>query len=110
LKKKFKKKKGLINNLKNYEDEDMWDLTSYDEYIKCRVDEENHFNVLYQSSFSPDDYNDYEEIMYECFSRFYSNDYKIIIIEDKNSGEKPNFVFHLLYIFAQKYLNIQIQQ
>ena len=93
IEKKFKKKKGLINNLKNYEDEDMWDLTSYDEYIKCRVDEENHFNVLYQSSFSPDDYNDYEEIMYECFSRFYSNDYKIIIIEDKNSGGKTELCF-----------------
>jgi hypothetical protein len=31
--------------------------------------------------------------MYECFSRFYSNDYKIIIIEDKNSGGKTELCF-----------------
>ena len=24
--------------------------------------------------------------MYNCFSRFYSNNYKIVIIEDKNDG------------------------
>ena len=84
IEKKFKIKKGLINKLKD--DKDMWDLKSGDETIKCRVDNENQFNVFYQSSFGPDDFNDYEDIMYKCFSKFYSNDFKIIVIEDRNGG------------------------
>ena len=84
IEKKFKIKKGLINKLKD--DKDMWDLQSEDETIKCRVDNENQFNVFYQSSFSPDNFNEYEDIMYKCFSKFYSNDFKIIVIEDRNGG------------------------
>jgi hypothetical protein len=64
----------------------MWELKSKDDNIKCRVDEENELNVLYQSSFSPDDFNDYENIMYQCFSKFYSNNYKIVVIESLNDG------------------------
>jgi len=54
--------------------------------IKCRVDETNKFNILYLNSLAPKNFNDYEDIMYKYFSRFYSNDYKIIIIEDRNGG------------------------
>ena len=86
IEKKFRIKKGLINKLKDSEDRDIWDLKSGDEFIKCRVDNENEFNVLYQSSFYPENFNDYEDIMYKCFSKFYSNDYKIIIIENRNGG------------------------
>ena len=74
---------GLIEQEKN---EDIWNLKSDDNTIKCKVDEKNGFNVFYQSSFSPKNFDNYEEIMYKCFSKFYSNDYKIIIIEDKNGG------------------------
>ena len=89
IEKKFKIKKGLINNIDYIDYLNIWDLKSEDENIKCRVDIENQFNVLYQSSFYPDDldnFNNYEDIMYECFSKFYSNNYKIIIIESRNSG------------------------
>ena len=84
IEQKFKIEKGLINKLKD--EKDMWDLKSKDETIKCRVDIENQFNVLYQSSFAPRDFDDYEDIMYKCFSKFYSNKYKIIIIESRNGG------------------------
>ena len=84
IEKKFQIQKGLKSNLKD--EKDMWDLKSEDQSIKCRVDETNKFNILYQNSFSPKNFNNYEDIMYKCFSQFYSNDYKIIIIEDKNSG------------------------
>ena len=83
IEKNFKIKMGLIEQEKN---EDIWDLKSNDNKIKCKVDKENGFNVLYQSSFSPKDFDNYEEIMYKCFSKFYSNDYKMIIIEDENGG------------------------
>ena len=82
---KYKIKKGLIkNNLKD--GEDIWDRKSKGGNIKCKVDKVNEFNVLYQNSFSPADFDDYENVMYDCFSDFYSNDYKIIIIEDQNGG------------------------
>ena len=84
IEEKFKMEKGLKNKLKD--EKDIWDLKSEDEYIKCKVDDENKFNVIYQESFYPKNFNNYEDIMYKCFSRFYSNDYKIIIIENRNGG------------------------
>ena len=49
---KFKIQKGLINKLRE-DDEDIWDLKDSERLIKCRVDEENKFNVLLQMSFFP---------------------------------------------------------
>jgi hypothetical protein len=59
-----------------------------DNSIKCRVLEtkDYKYNILYQKSFDSLNFNEYENIMDECFSKFYSNDYKIIIIEDNNGG------------------------
>ena len=54
--------------------------------IKYHVDEKNKINVLYQNSFGPDDFDDYRSTMIDCLYEFYSNDYKIVIIEDKNTG------------------------
>ena len=65
----------------------------YDEKIMCRVDEKNQFNVLYQRSFSPNDFDNYEDIMYKCFSLFYSNNYKLIIIEDRINGGKTELCY-----------------
>ena len=84
IEKKFQMQKGLKSNLKD--EKDMWDLKSKDQSIKCRVDKTNKFNILYQESFDPENFTDYEDIMYKCFSQFYSNDYKIIIIEYRNGG------------------------
>ncbi len=85
IEKIFKIKKGLLKQ-EIKEENDIWDLKSNDRFIKCKVDKENEVNVIYQSSFSPEDFDNYEETMYKCFSEFYSNDYKIIVIEDKNGG------------------------
>ena len=59
-----------------------------EELIKCKVDDENKYNVIYQNSFSPslEYFEEYEMVMEECLEKFYSNDYKIIIIEDRNGG------------------------
>lgn len=82
---KYKKQKGLFkDNLKD--NEVTWDLKSSGGNLKCKVDETNKLNVFYQNSFSPEDFLDYEQVMYDCFSKFYSNDYKIVIIEDQNGG------------------------
>ena len=60
---KYKIKRGLIvNKLKN--NEDIWDRKSKGENIKCKVDKVNELNVLYQNSFSPEDFDDYENVMY----------------------------------------------
>ena len=88
IEKDFKIKKGLLSQdelKKNYEN---WDLFAKDNSIKCRILETDNYkyNILYQRSFSPLNFTEYENIMDECFTKFYSNDYKIIIIEDKNGG------------------------
>ena len=67
-------------------DDNNWDYSVKDETIKCKIDKENEVNVLYQNSFYPEDYDNYEDIMFKCLSEFYSNDYKLIIIESKNNG------------------------
>ena len=41
--------------------------------------------------------NNFENIMFECLSKFYSNNYKIIIISDQNNGGYTE----LCYPFAQ---------
>ena len=103
----FKIKKGLINkrNLQDEDDEEyeeeeeeeeeksIWELEDVKGKIKCRVDKDNQFNVLYQNSFSTDEFDNYEDIMYKCFSLFYSNDFKLIIIEDRNNGGKTELCY-----------------
>ena len=81
LKYKFKIKKGIISN--KVKKEVNWDIMDEEELIKCKVDDENKYNVIYQNSFSPslEYFEEYEMVMEECLEKFYSNDYKIIIIE-----------------------------
>ena len=67
------------------------------------MDERNQLNVLYQESFSRDDFDNYEEIMYQYLSKFYQNDYKIVIIENRNNGGKPE-----LCILLTQYIHPQI--
>ena len=82
---KFKIQKGLLTK-DNLKEDYNWDLLSKDGSLKCKVDTDEQMNILYQKTFAPSDFDDYENTMYECFSKFYSNDYKLIIIEDKNGG------------------------
>ena len=95
----FKIKKGLINNNhlqddnEEEEEDNFWKFEDARKKIRCRVDEDNHFNVLYQNSFTTDEFDNYEDIMYKCFSLFYSNEYKLIIIEDRNDGGKTELCY-----------------
>ena len=89
----FKIKKGIINKRHLQEDESFWQLKDDSQSIKCRADEDNHFNVLYQNGFSSKDFDNYEDIMYKCFSLFYSNDYKLIIIVDRNTWLKTELCY-----------------
>ena len=63
---KYKIKKGLI--FKKPLNSFTWDYTSDDELIKCKVDKENEYNVIYQSSFYPEEefYDNYLNTMNEC--------------------------------------------
>ena len=74
----------------NYKQKRKMETIKWDYYkegiIKCKIDEDNKKNVMYQSSFSPDNYYEYEEVMFKCLDAFYSNNYEIIIIESNNGG------------------------
>ena len=87
-----KKQTSPINDAKS-----IWDLKSDDEYIKCKIDEINSLNVLFIKSYNPDidNYDNYENIMFECLSKFYSNNYKIVIISDQNNGGYTELCFPL---------------
>ena len=76
----------LKNELNYRKLQDDWDYIDKDESIKCKIDKKNEVNVLLQKTFGPRNYDDYENTMFKCLSEFYSNEYNIIIIEDRNGG------------------------
>lgn len=78
----FKAKRQVNRRL----DEIKWDREIEDGQLKCRVDEQNKVNVIYQSSFYPSDIEGGAKFFEKCFESFYKNDYKIIVIEQFNGG------------------------
>ena len=80
----FQQKKGLLfgETPKGIK----WDFETQDKYLKCRVDNVSHYNVFLQTSFSFKSIDDAINVMVNCSKLFYSNDYKIIGIENKNGG------------------------
>ena len=69
----------------------QWDkviTNKKDKSIKCKVDNNKHMNVIYQESFSFDDYQMAIDTLKECFYKFHTNnnDYPIVIIENMNGG------------------------
>ena len=98
------KNKNNFNDLKIYKPKDFlikaklqrsnrklseikWDRDYAEGQLKCRVDNVNKVNVIYQSSFTlPED--ETIEVLTKCFESFYKNDYKIIVIEQFNIGGK----------------------
>ena len=80
----FMKQKGL---LLNEEVSDInWNYSTSDNYLKCRVDEKRGYNVFYQRSFSFNNIYEAINVMVKCSELFYSNNYKIIGIENLNGG------------------------
>ena len=64
-----------------------WDI-NIDNHIKCKVDNINHVNVIYQNSFktnSPDHIGIVNNFSY-CHGNFSNNDYPLIVIENLNGG------------------------
>ena len=86
--KTFMKKNSLF---KEANEQIKWDKEIYNkngESIKCKIDNNNHMNVIYQESFLFDDMDQAINTLMECFFNFYSkgNDYPIVIIENMNGG------------------------
>ena len=84
LKKLFKKQKGVL--LKESKNSIKWDFETRDGKLKCKFDEKFKYNIFLQSSFSFSSFNDALDVMIKCSELFYSNEYKIIGIENKNGG------------------------
>ena len=83
-KKLFQKKKGIL-----FEEDKTaieWDIETKDKLLKCKVDKEFKYNVFLQSGFMFSSFNDAIDVMVKCSELFYSNDYKIIGIENNNGG------------------------
>ena len=84
--KKYKKSKGIILEEEKENNTIEWDYeTPEKDAIKCRVDNVNHLNVIYQKTFMLD-MNHAKDTLVKCFTAFYNNNYKIVVIEDLNGG------------------------
>ena len=86
-KKLFKRKKGI--NIDQIKDSIKWDIETKDKILKCRVDKDNKYNVFLQNGFLFNSLDDVIDVMINCSELFYSNNYKIIGIENKNGGGTP---------------------
>ena len=87
----------------NEEPKVNWDIF-YEEddfYIKCRVDEEKEVNVFVQNSFDLKYENSAGQI-FNCAELFHSNNYPIIIIENKNEGGDPKLAYLMIQLFQMR--------
>ena len=78
------------NEFLKYNDEKNsidWDI-NIDNHIKCKVDNTNHVNVIYQNSFRPNNADPIGIInnFSYCHGNFSNNDYPLIVIENLNGG------------------------
>ena len=83
-KKLFQQKKGI--SFEEIRNSINWDIETKDKILKCRVDNDNKFNVFLQTAFLFSSLDDVIDVMVQCSELFYSNNYKIIGIENKNGG------------------------
>lgn len=99
LKKGIRKKKLKAEN----ETKIKWDVIHQEDmkYMKCRVDKDNQVNVFVQNSL----YMDYRIIpgkIFKCAQLFHSNNYPIIIIEDRNGGGYPFQSYLMIQLFQMR--------
>ena len=83
-KKIFLKQKGLLFD--ETPDKIQWDTQTQDGLLKCKVDDEHKYNVFLQTGFNFKSMDDAINVMVKCSDLFYSNNYKIIGIENMNGG------------------------
>lgn len=69
--------------------------------LRCKVDDNNKVNVIFQNTFFPSDFFKSIEFFLECFSNFDNNKYPIIVIESFNLGG-----FGDLADFLASYINL----
>ena len=63
-----------------------WDYTFENENIKCKIDNNNKVNVIFQKTFLVSDLNKGLDFLDRCFNSFYQNTYPIVVIEAMNGG------------------------
>ena len=93
----FQNTNSFLENLSNFKNKYLlrekndnniiWDI-NIDNHIKCKVDNKNKVNVIYQNSFkmnNSDPIGIINNISY-CHGNFTDNDYPVIVIESLNSG------------------------
>ena len=106
--KEYKQQNNINNKKFRKTDEAVeWDYsTAGMAQIKCKIDDDNKVNVLYQNSFSPNEfvYKSFEGVMLKCLNEFYSNDYPIIIIESNNKGGYASLCFPMAQYLRPKIL------
>ena len=83
-KKLFQQKKGIL--FEENTSEVKWDIETKDKILKCKVDEVYKYNIFLQTGFLFSSLNDVIDVMVKCSELFYSNNYKIIGIENLNGG------------------------
>ena len=95
-KKLFLKKKGVL--LEETPNKIQWDYQTEDGKLKCREDKVLGYNVFVQTSFQFSSNDDAINVMVSCSKLFYSNNYKIIGIENFNGGGTAVFseIWHQL--------------
>ena len=97
------------NNILKDSNDVEWDKSTEEEELKCKVDDTNQFNVIYQNSFefkdnAQKDGDDIaKDVLDYCFKNFYKNKYPIIIIEDYNGGGSKDISDYLV-----EYLNLNM--
>ena len=100
-----KKKYSMKNENKdvNKETKIKWDVEYKDNrnYFKCRVDHGKSVNVVTQNSFSFD-FDLSVGHIFKCSELFHSNEYPIIIIEDRNNGGDPNLAYFMIQLFQMR--------
>ena len=95
----YKMKNELIDKNEFYVE---WEINTDDFNFLCRVDDENEMNIIVQKSFG-ENFTDYEDKMLKCLEKIYSNNYKIVVVENLNNGGFLIYVILLVNIFDQKY-------
>ena len=108
IKKKYIYMKGIkqkSNEEKEKEEESKlkWDVffEEYGDYMKCRIDNDKKVNVFVQNNLYMD-YPTYYGKILECAKLFHTNNYPIIIIEDRNGGGYPTLSYLMIQLFQMR--------
>jgi len=96
---KFQNKYNITNNffskkIKKFKNRNLinWNVSLYDDSVKCFVDDNKKMNVLVTNIFYDNDNNYFDQFILtyrKCFNLFTKNEYPLTIILDENGGGDP---------------------